>query len=733
MRRRISSALAVLLGLAFALGVSEWALRTFDLGPLSRAPAPMAVDPDLVFHQHDPDPAVGYTMRPGKEGKLQNLPTRINSYGCRGGEPTGDDPLVVALGDSITFGAGVHEAQAFPALVAGELARREQPIRMLGCGTSGYNLEQMMARYDRDLAGLRPSLVLLNLFVDDLSPAYVLEDRSLASWLRFRSALFRAVERSRLWPGTGNRPVPGWARDGREYSAAVSQRLATFLRRHRASGTEFLGITHPLLGEPLFGTAGPLEQLTLLAADERVAVVRMRPVYAEATDGDILSLSINPNAKDPHPNAKGHRLIAGQIVDAIEAGKLLDPSHRPPAAPEPIGPGSAADSSPTPEPIGPGSAADSLPTMDSPPTLDPRGPGLAAGSPTTALGPPRGPPPGNPPRALGPGWALPGRICAVLDDGAASAGVRYWQRSVKAKAEWIVVTAGDDPLKVAMDCVEQGAAGLLVAVDPMATERVLRGPAFDTIAVAVPLPGPPPRGQWGPNSIGGGAPIEGVGATIGDDGGGVRSITVLHIPGPIGQAIGDEVEKRLGIPVTAVAVDQQDKEAWSEAAAAATGDGLVVVGPPPLGAVVAQTLKEHPRTRVWFSEWSTHPSVLDAVVAADALEAARWVNRLSPTAEFWQPARQAEGDLNADLFSAGASVALLLDGGVGSEGGMLSDIVARAESLAKQTTPYGEPTTLRTGGILHLARARYGIIRGVEGVDGGWAFSKVAPAGGESP
>ena len=709
MKRALFPTLAVLLGMAVALLAAEWALRTFDLGPLSRAPAPMAVDPDLIFHQHDPDPVVGYTMRPGKEGKMQNLPTRINQHGCRGDEPTGEGPLVVALGDSITFGAGVHEAQAFPALVAGELARRERPVRMLGCGVSGYNLEQMMARYDRDLAPLAPSLILLNLFADDLSPAYVLQDRSFTSWLRFRSALFRAVERSKLWPGTGNRPVPSWARDQREYGQAMLERLTTFIRRHRADGTQFLAITHPLLGTPLHGTAGPLEQLVMLAAKEGVPVLRMRPVYAEATDGDILSLSINPGGKDPHPNPGGHRLIAEQIVNAIVDGDLLDPTNRPPSAP-------IADRALPDEP------AVRPPGRSEP--ADPSAPPADADAP---------PPDAAPVQALGPGWALPGRICAVLDDGPAAAGVRYWLKTATSTARWVLVAQDADPLHGAMDCVEQGAGGLLVAIEPMATERVLRGPAFDTIAVAVPLPGPPPRGEWGPNSIGGGAPIEGVGAAIAEDAAGLRSIVVLHVPGPVGAAVADEIRRRHKASVEAVAVDQDDPDAWRAAAAAAQADALVVIGPPPLGAAVASTLAEHPRERVWFSEWSTHPSVLDAVVAADALKPARWVNRLSPSAAFWDPAREAEGDVNADLFAAGAAAALLLDRGVSARGGMLADLLHRAASLPTEATPYGDSATRRTGGVLHLDGAHYGLIQGVEGVAGGWAFSRVAPVGTPAP
>ncbi len=413
MKRFVYPAMAILLGMSAALLAAEWALKTFDLGPLSRAPAPMSVDRELIFHRHDPDPVIGYTMRPGKVGEFQGLPTRINQHGCRGPEPKGDGPLVVALGDSITFGAGVHEAKGFPALVAGELERRGTPVRMLGCGVSGYNLEQMMARYERDLSPNRPALVLLSLFADDLSPAYILEDRTVTSWLRFHSAIFRAVERSKLWPGSGNRPVPAWAKSHADYAAGIQQRLIAFIRKHRAAGTSFLAITHPLLGDPIPGPGGPNEQLARLAATEGVPVVRMRPVYEEATDGDMLKLSILPASKDPHPTARGHTLIARKIVEAIESEDLLNPERMPAAV-------SSAELIPPPAPTPP--PVVSLKSVDS-------------------------------------GVKLPSRICAVLGDGPDAAGVRYQLERSPPKAEWVIVEH-EDPLLGAMACVEQGAGGL---------------------------------------------------------------------------------------------------------------------------------------------------------------------------------------------------------------------------------------------------------------------------------
>ncbi len=195
----------------------------------------------------------------------------------------------------------------------------------------------------------------------------------------------------------------------------------------------------------------------------------------------------------------------------------------------------------------------------------------------------------------------------------------------------------------------------------------------------------------------------------------------------MGESIAAEIRTRAGIEVAVVALDKDDVPSWTAAANAATADGLVVVGPPAAATAVAKTLKAKTRSRIWFSEWATNPGVLDAVVAADALDQARWINRLPPAGPFWQPARQRAGNVDANLFSAGAAAALLLDRGVAG-GGSLSDILERASS-GEGPTPYGDGETTTTGGVLHLQGARYGVIRGVEGVDGGWAFSRSEAAG----
>lgn len=52
-------------------------------------------------------------------------------------QDSGDEPLVVFLGDSLTAGLGLEAAQAYPARVEEALDRTDEPIRILNAGVSG--------------------------------------------------------------------------------------------------------------------------------------------------------------------------------------------------------------------------------------------------------------------------------------------------------------------------------------------------------------------------------------------------------------------------------------------------------------------------------------------------------------------------------------------------------------------------------------------------------------------
>ena len=118
--------------------------------------------PRFLF-QADPDS--GYGLRPGFHGREIarghefDVPVAIDARGLRDHRHTAPPrPLVLALGDSMTFGEGVDAEQAWPAVL-----ERALGVRAVDGGVPGYGSPQMRARLHRLLPALRPDLVVVAL------------------------------------------------------------------------------------------------------------------------------------------------------------------------------------------------------------------------------------------------------------------------------------------------------------------------------------------------------------------------------------------------------------------------------------------------------------------------------------------------------------------------------------------------------------------------------------------
>jgi acyl-CoA thioesterase-1 len=99
-------------------------------------------------------------------------PPPVESYAERGAElqhvaeaPV-QGPLVVFLGDSLTAGYGLEEAQAFPALLGVELAAEGTPVRVVNAGISGDTSTGGLARLSWVLKQ-KPDVLVVELGAND--------------------------------------------------------------------------------------------------------------------------------------------------------------------------------------------------------------------------------------------------------------------------------------------------------------------------------------------------------------------------------------------------------------------------------------------------------------------------------------------------------------------------------------------------------------------------------------
>lgn len=164
--RRGCAAPLILVGISLLLALlaAEVALRITGFAATGRGSQWFAGGnhPRFLF---EPDPRSGYTLRPGfhgtEVGPAQEfvVPVRVDARGLRDHAHTAPPrPLVLALGDSMTYGEGVRDTEAWPAVL-----ERTGNVRVVDAGVPGYGSPQMLGRMQALARALRPDLVVVAL------------------------------------------------------------------------------------------------------------------------------------------------------------------------------------------------------------------------------------------------------------------------------------------------------------------------------------------------------------------------------------------------------------------------------------------------------------------------------------------------------------------------------------------------------------------------------------------
>lgn len=316
-RTALVSAIAVSLSLVISLAAAELILRV-------KNSAGSNYDIEMwkyanTLKRPSSDPLLGHVHRANASAHLQNVDIRTNEYGLRGGALA---PLlpgerrILFLGSSITLGWGVPENETMTSLIEQKFRSDGVTIQILNAGVGNYNTTRYTTLFLTHLAALNPTDIVINYFINDaeiLPPGggnFVLRNSQLAVTLW--------IAANRLFGRTGMGNLESHYRtvydpDSKGYRQMLEglDRIKAYADAHHIR--VYLAITpdvHQLANYPFRYVH---ERMAQVAAERGFIFVDLFPPFEHENPAGIWAMP-----GDPHPNARGHHLMADALYPVLK-------------------------------------------------------------------------------------------------------------------------------------------------------------------------------------------------------------------------------------------------------------------------------------------------------------------------------------------------------------------------------------------------------------------------------
>jgi lysophospholipase L1-like esterase len=313
--------LSFVIALTFSLAAAEGVLRLKNASMKNYDIEMWRYARELKFAS--PIAVLGHEHLPNAQAHLQSVDIRTNKRGLRGG-PVSDAPApgtrrILMLGSSIALGWGVAEDQVLSSLLQKKFDAAGQKVEVLNAGIGNYNAERYVERFLLRLADLQPTELLILSFVRDGEPLeqgggnIVLRNSQLAvtAWIAANRLLGSAGEGNlvehyrRIY--ASNSPSLGLMKS--EFA-----KLATYAREKRIKVTmAMVPDIHNLDNYPLQFVH---DVFAATARDNGFAYLDLLPALKGLKSTEIWAMP-----GDPHPNARGHALMADAIYPVLAAEK----------------------------------------------------------------------------------------------------------------------------------------------------------------------------------------------------------------------------------------------------------------------------------------------------------------------------------------------------------------------------------------------------------------------------
>lgn len=275
-----------------------------------------------ALKQRDPSGEVSHIHRPNSSARLMGTEISLNSLGDRGPElkpRTDQTKRVLVLGSSVTLGWGVPLPQVFSSVVESRL-NNERPFgdgyrfEFVNAGIGNYNTRFQYALFKRQYPLVKPDCVILHYFIRDAEPIGMGNDNTLLKYSYLADFLYNRIQ---LTSGgaLGSRPSlfehyrqlysansAAWA-DTRVIVAEMKQVLD---RDHVPMLIMIVPDIHDLSPKSPYGQIYTTIETAFAAGG--VSTLNFYPAFQKQFGEREQDLWIQSD--DPHPNAKGHALMA---------------------------------------------------------------------------------------------------------------------------------------------------------------------------------------------------------------------------------------------------------------------------------------------------------------------------------------------------------------------------------------------------------------------------------------
>lgn len=187
----VSASVAVALGLVYLLLILT---ATPPHPPIWEAQGLFRLDRDLIYSLTPGGRRVWRTDEFAEEAS-------INRQGLRGAElrdRRGVQERIVVTGDSLVFGHGVGDGEAFPQQLEAIYASEGRRVEVLNAGVKGYGTDQSLRLFERRLQTLGPDVLVFAVNPNDVAdnirqPLYTVEDGQLRELDATRNPFYRVL------------------------------------------------------------------------------------------------------------------------------------------------------------------------------------------------------------------------------------------------------------------------------------------------------------------------------------------------------------------------------------------------------------------------------------------------------------------------------------------------------------------------------------------------------------